>query len=284
MFTGMAGERARAALAGTRFADVRWVAETGSTNADAARPGPRRRARGRRAGGRPPDRRPGPPRPHVGGAAGRVAAVSVLLRPAGAGRSPPPRWRSAVAAAEASRRWPASRPGSSGPTTSCGRATARRRPEAGRDPGRGRVAARADVASGRARRPDERAVVVVGIGINVNWPRRPARRPRRHRGRAQPRRRARRRPRGPARRAAAAGSTTTTGALRADGPDALLADVAGPVGHARPPGAGRPRRRRRSSGTAVDVTADGPPRGRRPTTASARSSPSATSSTSADRA
>jgi BirA family biotin operon repressor/biotin-[acetyl-CoA-carboxylase] ligase len=46
MFTGMpgdgarngaadaAGSRARAALAGCRFADVRWVAETGSTNAD----------------------------------------------------------------------------------------------------------------------------------------------------------------------------------------------------------------------------------------------------------
>jgi BirA family transcriptional regulator, biotin operon repressor / biotin---[acetyl-CoA-carboxylase] ligase len=46
MFTGMPGEgartqgatlhgqRARAALAGTRFADVRWVASTGSTNAD----------------------------------------------------------------------------------------------------------------------------------------------------------------------------------------------------------------------------------------------------------
>jgi BirA family transcriptional regulator, biotin operon repressor / biotin---[acetyl-CoA-carboxylase] ligase len=30
-----AGDRARAALAGTRFADVRWVATTGSTNADA---------------------------------------------------------------------------------------------------------------------------------------------------------------------------------------------------------------------------------------------------------
>jgi BirA family biotin operon repressor/biotin-[acetyl-CoA-carboxylase] ligase len=41
MFTGMPddgarnhGDRARAALAGSRFADVRWVASTGSTNAD----------------------------------------------------------------------------------------------------------------------------------------------------------------------------------------------------------------------------------------------------------
>ena len=42
MFTGMPGDdarnlgdRAQAALAGSRFADVRWVASTGSTNADA---------------------------------------------------------------------------------------------------------------------------------------------------------------------------------------------------------------------------------------------------------
>ena len=34
MFTGMTGDRARSALEGSRFADVRWVAETGSTNAD----------------------------------------------------------------------------------------------------------------------------------------------------------------------------------------------------------------------------------------------------------
>ena len=32
---GSAGELARSALVGTRFSDVRWVAETGSTNADA---------------------------------------------------------------------------------------------------------------------------------------------------------------------------------------------------------------------------------------------------------
>ncbi len=34
MVTGMRGDRARSELAGTRFADVRWVAETGSTNRD----------------------------------------------------------------------------------------------------------------------------------------------------------------------------------------------------------------------------------------------------------
>jgi BirA family biotin operon repressor/biotin-[acetyl-CoA-carboxylase] ligase len=34
MFTGMTGDRARSALGGSRFADLRWVEVTGSTNAD----------------------------------------------------------------------------------------------------------------------------------------------------------------------------------------------------------------------------------------------------------
>ena len=34
MVTGMLGDRARTELEGTRFADVRWVGQTGSTNAD----------------------------------------------------------------------------------------------------------------------------------------------------------------------------------------------------------------------------------------------------------
>jgi BirA family biotin operon repressor/biotin-[acetyl-CoA-carboxylase] ligase len=34
MVTGMTGDRARSALSGTRFADLRWVPETGSTNLD----------------------------------------------------------------------------------------------------------------------------------------------------------------------------------------------------------------------------------------------------------
>jgi BirA family transcriptional regulator, biotin operon repressor / biotin---[acetyl-CoA-carboxylase] ligase len=34
MVTGMRGDHARSALAGTRFGDLRWVAETGSTNRD----------------------------------------------------------------------------------------------------------------------------------------------------------------------------------------------------------------------------------------------------------
>ena len=34
VITGMPGDHARTALAGSRFADVRWVDDTGSTNAD----------------------------------------------------------------------------------------------------------------------------------------------------------------------------------------------------------------------------------------------------------
>src|SRR5690606_30507385 len=34
MFTGMTGDRARSALADSRFGTVEWVDETGSTNAD----------------------------------------------------------------------------------------------------------------------------------------------------------------------------------------------------------------------------------------------------------
>src|SRR3954447_25236147 len=34
MFTAVPSEAAKRLLAGSRFADVRWVAETGSTNAD----------------------------------------------------------------------------------------------------------------------------------------------------------------------------------------------------------------------------------------------------------
>src|SRR3954451_13705765 len=94
MFTGVAGDRARARLAGTRFADVRWVPDTGSTNADAlalARDGEpegivlvadHQTARGglalgpdpRPAGGpRPPRRWEAPP--------GAGLLLSVLLRP-----------------------------------------------------------------------------------------------------------------------------------------------------------------------------------------------------------
>jgi BirA family biotin operon repressor/biotin-[acetyl-CoA-carboxylase] ligase len=171
MFTGMAGERARAQLAGTRFADVRWNPETGSTNADVialARDGAaeglvlvtdhQTAGRGRR------DRVwEAPP--------GAGLLLSILLRP-------PSRVLAAetmavaVAAAEAvdevtgatvRLKWPNDLvwPGDG---TAPDRKLAGILAEADWPPG-------ADVASGPRRpAPDERAVVVVGIGINANWP------------------------------------------------------------------------------------------------------------------
>ena len=145
MVTGVPGGRARSALArrATRFADVRWVAETGSTNADALALARRRRARGHRAGGRPPDRRAGAGRAARGGAAGRRRCCCRCC--CGRRRRC---WTCAtmavaVAAAEAVERGGRRRArGSSGRTTSCGPATARARPQAGRHPRRGRLAGR----------------------------------------------------------------------------------------------------------------------------------------------
>ena len=202
------GTRARAQLAGGRFADVRWVAETDSTNADAldlARDGAPEGivvVADHQTAGR------GRPGPHVGGAArgrrcwcrccsARRAAVVATCHDGGR-RWPRPR---------RSRRWPASRPGSSGRTTWCGRATARADrklagilAEAEWPPGdvaSGRAAgpgsgpwwssASASTWTGRTSCPSELADIAVAL---------------------QPRRRARRRPRGPARRPARSGSTT----------------------------------------------------------------------------
>jgi BirA family transcriptional regulator, biotin operon repressor / biotin---[acetyl-CoA-carboxylase] ligase len=180
MFTGMpeggatsAGKRARAGLAGTRFADVRWVAETGSTNSDAlalARDGAaegivvvadhQTAGRGRRA------RTWVAPRdgslllslllrPPAGVAGAATMAVAVALAEA----------VEAVAGVTAGLKWPndlvvAPAPGTGGDD----------RKLAG-------ILAEADWPAGttisggyRAPRPWERAVVVVGVGINVSWP------------------------------------------------------------------------------------------------------------------
>ena len=277
MFTGVAGDRARAQLAGSRFADVRWVAETGSTNADAARPGPRRRARGDRARGRPPDRRPGPPRvaweAPPGVVAARVGPAATARRGRLERHDGGRRGRRRGARGDgrrAPRAQVAERPRVAGRRLGAG-------PQAGRDPGRGRVAARGRRRLGSAAAgPGERAVVVVGIGLNVDWPDDlPA-----HladvaialnhvAGRDG-------RPRGPARRLARSGSTSTTAALRSDGPTPCS-----PSGErGRPPsaaGAGRARRRRdRRDGRRRDRR--GPPRRRHRRRRRARSSRSATSS------
>ncbi|HLT69986.1 MAG TPA: biotin--[acetyl-CoA-carboxylase] ligase [Acidimicrobiales bacterium] len=166
----VAGERARSALAGGRFADVRWVATTGSTNADAmdlARDGAREgtvvvadhqtAGRGRRSrtwvappGGsllvsvllRPPARVAGA----VGFAAGLAMAEAV----------------EEVAGVVARLKWPND--------------LVVETPDGERK--LSGLLAEADWPAGshaaagyRAPRPDERLAVVVGIGVNVDWPR-----------------------------------------------------------------------------------------------------------------
>jgi len=174
MFTGMPegrarseGERARDALAGGRFADVRWVAETGSTNSDAlalARQGEpegivvvadhQSAGRGRRS------------RTWVAPPGGSLL-LSVLLRPpaavAGAATM-----ATAVALAEAVERVAGVRPGLKWPNDLVVGPDDRKL--AG-------ILAEADWPAGstisggyRAPKPHERAVVVVGVGINVTWP------------------------------------------------------------------------------------------------------------------
>jgi BirA family biotin operon repressor/biotin-[acetyl-CoA-carboxylase] ligase len=176
MFTGMsrggarqAGERARAALAGGRLADVRWVDETGSTNADAlalARSGApegivvvadhQTAGRGRRdrAWAAPP---------------GGSLLVSVLLRP----RAPVAgavTMAAAVAMAAAVDEAAGVAAGVKWPNDLVVATAAGDRKLAG-------ILAEADWPAGatisggyRAPAPYERAVVVVGVGVNVAWP------------------------------------------------------------------------------------------------------------------
>jgi BirA family biotin operon repressor/biotin-[acetyl-CoA-carboxylase] ligase len=171
MVTGVPGGRARTALAGTRFADVRWVDETGSTNADAlelARSGEpegivlvadhQRAGRGRvgRTWTAPP---------------GSSLLVSVLLRPP-AGVMETCTMALAVAAAEAVEEVAGFAPRLKWPNDLVwpGDGSAADRKLAG-------ILAEADwpagsPASGGYRQPGptERVVVVAGIGLNVSWP------------------------------------------------------------------------------------------------------------------
>ena len=172
MVTGVPGGRARSALATGRFSDVRWVAETGSTNADAlalARAGEPEgivlvadhqtagRGRAGRTWSAPP---------------GASLLLSVLLRPpAGVGGlSTMAMGLSATAALEAVAgvvariKWP-------NDLVWPGDGTRGDRKLAG-------ILAEADWPAGstpdagyRPPDPAARVVVVVGIGINVAWPR-----------------------------------------------------------------------------------------------------------------
>ncbi len=93
-------ERVRRHLAAaTRFTDIEVLDVTDSTNRVVAEPGRRRRSRGAGGGGRPPDRRAGPPGPVLGGRTGhRPAGVDPpaperpAARPAGICSPPRPAW------------------------------------------------------------------------------------------------------------------------------------------------------------------------------------------------
>jgi BirA family biotin operon repressor/biotin-[acetyl-CoA-carboxylase] ligase len=174
MFTGMpeagatsAGARAREALAGSRFADVRWVAETTSTNSDAlalARDGApegivlvadhQTAGRGRRS------------RTWVAPPGGSLL-LSVLLRPP-AGVAGAATMATAVALAEAVEALAGVQAGLKWPNDLVVGPDDRKL--AG-------ILAEADWPAGstisggyRPPQPHEHAVVVVGVGVNVRWP------------------------------------------------------------------------------------------------------------------
>ncbi len=176
MFTGMPGDgarnlgdRARATLAGSRFADVRWVASTGSTNADAlalARDGAPEgvvvvadhqtagRGRYERAWVAPP---------------GGSLLVSVLLRPPYRVASTTT-MATAVAMAEAVEEVTGVSPGLKWPNDLVMAGEGGERKLAG-------ILAEADwpasatISAGWREPPaHERAVIVVGVGLNVCWP------------------------------------------------------------------------------------------------------------------
>ncbi len=165
------GARALEALAGTRFADVRWVTDTGSTNADAlalARDGQPEgivcvadhQTAGRGRHGR------------VWAApAGASLLCTVLLRPS-ASVSSSVTMGAAVAMAEAVEQVAGFAPRLKWPNDLVwpGDGSTDDRKLAG-------ILAEVDwpagsrTAGGRAElRPDEPVVVVVGLGVNVNWP------------------------------------------------------------------------------------------------------------------
>ncbi len=163
-------ERAREALAGTRFADVRWVPATGSTNSDAmalARDGEaegivvvadhQSAGRGRQA------------RSWVAPPGGSLL-VSVLLRPP-ARVAGTVTMAAAVAMAEAVEEVSGVVAGLKWPNDLVVATDDGDRKLAG-------ILAEADWPAGttisggyRAPAPDDRTVVVVGIGLNVTWPR-----------------------------------------------------------------------------------------------------------------
>ena len=246
---GVPGGRARSALAERSRAPVRGRPLGRRDGLDQRRrdgAGPRRRAGG--------DRRSSPttrPPAGAGGAApgrprrGPSLLTSILLRPPAAVVDLCTMAVARRRRRRRSRRWPGSRPGSSGRTTSCGRATARR-PTASwpgswpRPTGRPARRRRLSTAGRRA------IGVVVGIGINVNWP---AELPDELADLAVACNHVTGTARSTARTCSSPSCSRLDALLRAarrhGRPRAAAGRLAGAVGHARPPGPGRPRRRGR---------------------------------------
>jgi BirA family biotin operon repressor/biotin-[acetyl-CoA-carboxylase] ligase len=171
MFTGVAGDRARSQLAATRFANIEWVSETGSTNADllvrlrdGAGEGAVLVADHQLAGRGRQGRSWTAP-------AGASLLVSVLLRPpaAVAGVSG---MAAGVAMADAVRAVAGVAPRLKWPNDLVlpGDGTGHDRKVAG-------ILSEADWPAGanisagwRQPHPGERVGVVVGVGVNVHWP------------------------------------------------------------------------------------------------------------------
>ena len=171
MFTAMPGDRARTVLQGTRFGDVRWVAETGSTNADAlalAHQGDPEgivlvadhQTAGRGRHGRTWEAPASasllvtvllrPPTAVLGATTMAVALAASEALEEVAGFAPRLKWPNDLV-------WPGD---GSGPDRKLAGILA----EAEWPPG-------SDIASGyREPAPSSRAVVAVGMGVNVNWP------------------------------------------------------------------------------------------------------------------
>jgi BirA family biotin operon repressor/biotin-[acetyl-CoA-carboxylase] ligase len=159
MVTAMRGDHARNALAGSRFADVRWVDSTGSTNADllalageGADDGVVLVADHQSAGRGRLDRRwEAPP--------GSSLLCSVLVRPRlPVGLVPLTALAAAVAASDACAEVAGVRPGVKWPNDLV---------LAGPDGAERKVAG---ILSESSVRGGEVAAVVIGTGLNVNWP------------------------------------------------------------------------------------------------------------------
>ncbi len=162
MVTGMTGDRARSALEGSLFADLRWVGETGLHQRRRAGARPPRHAGGSGRGRRPPDRRSGEDGAFVGGPARFVPPHVGAAQTAARACSAPPAHDGdgAVGAGRGTRARAGGRPVEVAERPGGG--DGRRAQEAGRDPGR--LGSGCRLPGGRGRVGAERRVAGGGSG------------------------------------------------------------------------------------------------------------------------